>query len=53
MIMSVVTSVGTVGSKKLPPPGGALAAGDDLRALLDGAVTCASTFSTAFMSITS
>jgi len=41
MTMSVVTSVSTVGSKKLPPnlyvdAGGALAAGDDLGALLDG-----------------
>src|SRR5258708_32767084 len=41
MTMSVVTSVSTVGSKKLPPTsmlmgGGALAAGDHLGALLDG-----------------
>jgi hypothetical protein len=40
MTMSVVTSVSTVGSKKLPPNlyadgGGALAAGDDFGALLD------------------
>jgi hypothetical protein len=38
--MSVVTSVSTVGSKKLPPglycrSGGALAAGDNLGAFLD------------------
>jgi hypothetical protein len=33
--MSVVTSVNTVGSKKLPPLRGALAAEDDLGALLD------------------
>ena len=41
MTMSVVTSVRTVGSKKLPPrlccrSGGALAAGDHLGVLLDG-----------------
>jgi hypothetical protein len=36
MTMSVVTSVGTVGSKKPPPRGGVLAAGDHLGALLDG-----------------
>jgi hypothetical protein len=37
MTMSVVTSVSTVGWKKLPPlSGGALAAGDHLCAFLDG-----------------
>jgi hypothetical protein len=34
--MSVVTSVKTVGSKKLPPPRGKLATEDHLGAFLDG-----------------
>jgi ParB family chromosome partitioning protein len=36
MTMSVVTSVSTVGSKKLPPCAARFAAQDDLGALLDG-----------------
>ena len=54
--MSVVTSVSTVGSKKLPPNlyvdgGRRVAASDHLGALPDRLGMCASTFSTAFMSI--
>jgi len=51
MTMSVVTSVNTVGSKKLPPWAARLPAVTTLAPFLTGSAMCASTFSTAFMSI--
>src|SRR5213082_1565383 len=49
--MSVVTSVNTVGSKKLPPCAARLPPRTTLAPFLTASAMCASTFSTAFMSI--
>ena len=51
MIMSVVTSVSTVGSKKVPPSAERLPPTATLAPFLAALAMCASTFSTAFMSI--
>ena len=51
MTMSVVTSVNTVGSKKLPPWAARLPPVTTLAPFLTASAMCASTFSTAFMSI--
>jgi hypothetical protein len=51
MTMSVVTSVSTVGSKKLPPWAARLPPVTILAPFLTASAMCASTFSTAFMSI--
>src|ERR1700736_2692562 len=51
MTMSVVTSVNTVGSKKLPPWAARLPPITTLAPFLTASAMCASTFSTAFMSI--
>src|ERR1700694_3356741 len=52
MTMSVVTSVSTVGSKKLPPWAARLPPVTTLAPFLTASAMCASTFSTAFLSIT-
>jgi hypothetical protein len=51
MIMSVVTSVRTVGSKKVPPSAERLPPSATFAPFLTASAMCASTFSTAFMSI--
>jgi hypothetical protein len=51
MTMLVVTSVSTVGSKKLPPWAARLPPRTTLAPFLTVSAMCASTFSTAFMSI--
>jgi hypothetical protein len=51
MTMSVVTAVKTVGSKKLPPCAARLPPVTTLVPFLTASAMCASTFSTAFMSI--
>ena len=51
MTMSVVTSVRTVGSKKLPPNGLRLPPVTTFAPFLTASAICASTFSTARMSI--
>jgi hypothetical protein len=51
MTMSVVTSVSTVGSKKVPPSALRLPPTATLAPFLTASAMCASTFSTAFMSI--
>jgi len=51
MTMSVVTSVSTVGSKKLPPCAARLPLVTTLAPFSTASAMCASTFSTAFMSI--
>jgi hypothetical protein len=51
MTMSVVTSVSTVGSKKEPPSADRLPPMTTFGPLLTASAMCASTFSTAFMSI--
>src|SRR5260370_1937140 len=51
MTMSVVTSVSTVGSKKLPPCAARLPPVTTLAPFLTASAMCASTFSTAFMAI--
>src|SRR5271167_2896418 len=51
MTMSVVTSVSTVGSKKLPPWAARLPPVTTLAPFLTASAMCDSTFSTAFMSI--
>src|SRR6266446_5000328 len=51
MTMSVVTSVSTVGSKKLPPWAARLPPVATLAPFFSASAMCASTFSTAFMSI--
>jgi hypothetical protein len=51
MTTSVVTSVSTVGSKKLPPWAARLPSVTTLAPLLIASAMCASTFSTPFMSI--
>src|SRR5215472_11112600 len=51
MTMSVVTSVSTVGSKKVPPSALRLPPSATLAPFLTASAMCASTFSTAFMSI--
>ena len=48
MTMSVVTSVSTVGSKKLPPCAARLPPVTTLAPFLTASAMCASTFSTAF-----
>src|SRR5215510_9799190 len=51
MTMSVVTSVRTVGSKKVPPSADRLPPVTTLAPFFTASAICASTFSTAFMSI--
>src|SRR6266852_2772988 len=51
MTMSVVTSVSTVGSKKLPPCAARLPPVTTLAPFFSASAMCASTFSSAFMSI--
>src|SRR5947208_11046776 len=51
MTMSVVTSVSTVGSKKLPPWAARLPPVTTLAPFFTASAMCVSTFSTAFMSI--
>ena len=51
MKMSVVTSVSTVGSKKLPPCEARLLPVTTMAPFLTASAMCASTFSTDFMSI--